>query len=344
MREALGAGALRASARGPSERALLARLELTAFMRAASRLHAVGDPSAAGGVRAWWFAHRVLGVDTGFVEACAAGVAPTGCPPAWAEDLVLGGRARAIKIASLRAPGARRDEMSGEEGGTWSRGGLLITSVAASLRDTLPMAGGYEETLAGLGRHTRRNIRIARRAAASLGVSFSMILGESPVSRPDLRRLAARTPPFPQSPRRVGRFERYVAATGGAFHSCLRAPGGELVSHCRGFLHGRAAYLVYQLNDADWHLLSPSLLHRAHLVEALIALGVHELIFVHGCSGLLQHACRPVPVEHVWVRRPRPSARLLACAVAAAAPATAYRQLALQALRGSAATWGSTRR
>jgi Acetyltransferase (GNAT) domain len=347
MQEALGKGALRASARGPFERALLARLELTAFMRAAPCLYTPSGLDEAAGGRAWWFAHRVWGMDTGLIEAgaCAAGVAgvaPASCPPAWAEDLVLGGRARAVKIASLRTPGARRDETPGGESGAWSRGGLLLTSVATSFCDVLPLSDSYEAALAGFGRRTRRNIRIARRTAASGGISFSMVLGESQVPRPELRGLVARTRPFPQSPGRVGRFERYVASTGGGFHSCLRDLRGQLISYCRGFLHERTAYLIYQLNDVEWHPLSPSLLHRAHLIEALIGLGTHELIFVHGCGGLLCHACHPMPVDQIWVMRPRLPARLLTRAVAAATPGTAYRQLALQALQGSAATWEDT--
>jgi hypothetical protein len=220
--------------------------------------------------------------------------------------------------------------------------GLFVASVAASLCDVLPLSESYEATLAGLGRRTRRNVRLARRTAASRGISFSMALGGSQVPRPELRGLVARTRPSPHSPSRVGRFERYVASTGGGFHSCLRDLRGQLISHCRGFLHERTAYLVYQLNDAAWHPLSPSLLHRAHLIEALIGLGVHELIFVHGCGGLLCHACHPMPVDQIWVMRPRLPARLLTRAVAAATPGTAYRQLALQALQGSAATWEDT--
>jgi len=78
-----------------------------------------------------------------------------------------------------------------------------------------------------------------------------------------------------------------------------------------GFVDARTAYLIYQLNSPEWHYLSPSLLHRAHLIEALMAIGVRELIFVHGCSGLLHRACDPTLVSQAWIRRPGLSAHLL---------------------------------
>ncbi len=88
MHEALGKGVLRSGARNSFERALLARLELTSFLRAAPSLYAGLERTT--GCRAWWFAHRVWGVGTGMTEgACATGVPDTGHdmdPPTWAQE------------------------------------------------------------------------------------------------------------------------------------------------------------------------------------------------------------------------------------------------------------------
>lgn len=348
MHDVLGNAALRSDARNPVERALLARLELSSFMRAAPWLYSLGDPKRATGCRAWWFAHRAWGLDIGMIEgACVAGVADVEHeldPSTWAQNLLLDSTARVIKVTSLRTPGVQQRTDATGESGTRDRKGLFATTITSSFRDLLSLSGTYEETLADLGRHTRRNIRSVQKTAASLGISFSLVPREWHVPYRDIRELAARTRPSPHPPGRIRKYERYVARTGGGFRSCLRDPGGTLISYCCGFMHEKTAYLIYQLNDADWHSLSPSLLHRAHLIEVLTATGVRDLIFVHGCRGVLQHACHPMSIDQTWFMRSDQSSRLLTKFVAAMTPVSGYRQLALQALRQSATTLENARR
>jgi len=138
MHEAVGKGVLRSNARDPFERALLARIELTGFMRGAPCLYTPGEPNEAAGVRAWWFAHRLWGMDTGLIEAgaCAAGAAGTAHEtdaPSWAEELILDGRAQGVKIASLRASPAPRDhDPSRERGARPARVGAERGAVAVA--------------------------------------------------------------------------------------------------------------------------------------------------------------------------------------------------------------------
>jgi hypothetical protein len=102
-----------------------------------------------------------------------------------------------------------------------------------------------------------------------------------------------------------------------------------LVSYCAGVLDEHGAILIYQLNDSAAHDLSPSLLHRAHLIEWLIGEGAKELIFVGGCKGILEHACTPMGVEQKWVTR-----RTLGCwASAKAATLTFLRRFVRESLK-----------
>lgn len=245
--------------------------------------------------------------------ACAGGSAPGIGDP-------LPDRAKVVKLMSLR------DDAN-------AMPGPQVAGMQSLFHDVLRLTEAYEATLSRFGSRTRRNIRHVRRAAATHGVSFALLPERSPVPHTEICGLAERTRPLAHPPSRIGRFEQFVDAAGGGFRSVLRAGTGRLVSYCRGFLHGGTAYLIYQLNDSDWHGLSPSLLHRSHLIEALTNMGVRELIFVHGCSGVLHRACDPMPVDQAWIMRPGLSAQLLTQAVAAVLPPDGYRHLARAALR-----------
>ena len=312
---AVANGALRASACGPRERALFARLELSAFMRGATHLHHARHDGGHG----WWFAHRVCGVNVGIVEAAFTndGLASETV----ASDELLGG-AKALKLISLQNEGV----------GTHAAG-------ASQFRDVLALAENYQGMLSRFGSRTRRNIRHVRRVAAVRGMLFELLHDRAPVPCEAICALAARSRPVAHPPRRIMKFERFIETAGRGFHSVLRARSGELVSYCRGFVDARTAYLIYQVNNPEWHYLSPSLLHRAHMIEALMAIGVRELIFVHGCSGLLHRACDPILVSQAWIRRPGLSANLLTWGVSTLLLAGGYRELAKEALRRQVASY-----
>ena len=95
-----------------------------------------------------------------------------------------------------------------------------------------------------------------------------------------------------------------VSATGRPFRSVVRAGNGDVVSYCCGYFGAPStAYLLYQLNDSAYHSIGPSLLHRSQLIQWLVGHGSTELMFVHGCIGVLMHACVPQKLEVVWLMR-----------------------------------------
>lgn len=318
---------LHAEARTFFERALLARLELTAFMRNAKEI------AAANGVeqRGWWFAHRYLTLPSGFIEGVSSEVARPNAPsaPGWALDVVRGGGQRIARIVTTyqtNAFAATADEQ-------WFDNGVFCMRSLMRLEDVLSLAATYEATLASLGKHTRRNIRIARKQAERAGITFALNAGATRHFHGELLALRARVRLRPPSSRHVGRFEQFVDASGCGFRSSLRDGNNQLVSYAAGLMRENVAYLIYQLNDGAWNQLSPSLLHRAHLIEHFTQNGITELVFVHGCVGTLRHSCRPIFADEVWLMNPRPGARLLSWAMATILPSGGLTVGARNALR-----------
>ena len=142
--------------------------------------------------------------------------------------------------------------------------------------------------------------------AAAEGFTFTFTEGASQLSDAFIADLASRTDPVPVRSHRMRLFEAYADRSGRPFRTTLRRRDGDIVSYCCGFLGQDAGYLLHQLNDRVMHRVGPSLMHRAFLIEALIERACRELIFVHGCSGILRHACVPMVADHCWVMRPHP--------------------------------------
>jgi hypothetical protein len=98
---------------------------------------------------------------------------------------------------------------------------------------------------------------------------------------------------------------------------------GQLVGHplsvTGGFIEGDLALMTYQLNDRIFRSLSPSLMLRSFLVQALIERGVRYLAFVGGCAGLLYHQCTAAPAAEVLIVRRTfiARAKYLACTMIA---------------------------
>jgi hypothetical protein len=169
---------------------------------------------------------------------------------------------------------------------------LLIVGMERATQDVLPLADTYEAFVEGLGKRTRRNIRNYRQLAAESGIKFAYHHGFLPeVSYESVFELCAKNGPVPFSPESVLVWRKRLWKQSGHFYSVLSTETGEMISLCRGFIWGKSAVIVYQLNNRDHYEKSPSLLHRAYLIEHLIRQGVREMIFTDGCEGLLKNAC-----------------------------------------------------
>ena len=300
---------------------MLARLEYTGVQRGAPTVHTLTRPH---GVAAW-FPYTVARVRTGLHEGVLLG-APSEPTLGWCLDMADAHGGDLFKLTRLAPDGLRgRDPADARSTGRW-----IVARRSKTLGEALPLAGSFEDMVARLGRHTRRNIRRSRRQAAAAGLRFEVGTKAAPAS---LRALARKTEPTPNSRRLLARLEAYAEATGRPFRTVVRAPDGRIVSYLCGFFGEAAtAYLLFQLNDSAWNELGPSLLHRSYLMEWLIETGCEELVFVHGCSGILSHACTQTMLDEFWVMRRTLSAYLRTGAIAALRPNSSLGRLARLAL------------
>ncbi len=324
-----GSNGLRRLAATAAERGLLARLEFTSFQRRATAVYSCHHP--AGSASAHWFRNTIGGIGIGISEGVILRAEATDIA-GWAQDV-----AAAIGCSILRlvtaAEGELPDDVGSRVESLGSPYGPTVTRVRMQLREVLQLASSWDDTLAGLGRHTRRNVRNIRKAAAAAGIAFSFLGDADPVPDGLLRTLAKKTEPHPVSSRRLRVFEAYADQTGRAFRSVLREANGTMISYCCGFLCQSTAYLVYQLNDRGRNEIGPSLMHRAFLIEALVQQSFRELVFVHGCSGILRHSCIPMVADHYWVMRRTPAARLRAVMLANLQPNHLLGKIARAALQ-----------
>lgn len=190
----------------------------------------------------------------------------------------------------------------------------------------LPLAPDFAGFLAGLGSHTRRNLRICRKQAT--GHAWRFTFEQS--GRPDptvLRRLDAANIPCRYPKAALSRIEDYALRQERPFFCALGADQELPLSLARGYIAGDTAYLLYQLNDGQRRQLSPCLALRGFLIERLIALGVAHLEFVGGCCGILRHACVPTTVRQMRIIRTGRAARLKMAVAHLLAPRSRVAQL-----------------
>ncbi len=305
---------LRALANLPAERDLLARLEFTAFQRRARALYSCKDMTAS--ASSYWFRHTIGGIDVGISEGVVLG--GKGIDIAgWAPEIAAANRCGILRLATASVgelPGKSTQVESLGSSRKWA-----VRRVRMKLDEVLRLAPDWEQTLAGLGGHTRRNIRKARKLATVERIAFSFLEGATSIPDDLLNKLARRTKPHPIGSHRMNVLEAYADQTGRPFRSMLRDVNGEIISYCCGFLGQSVAYMVYQLNDSERNGIGPSLMHRAFLLEALIQRSCKEVVFVHGCSGI---SCLPMIADHYWIVRRTPAAWLRVAMLANLLPDT----------------------
>ncbi len=240
----------------------------------------------------WSHRQRLWGLELGLAEV-GAGPAPQDDYIAQAERaLEAASRFGKVDIMTLQiaesAPTAKPPRGFQRAMG----GAYLAVERGLARRESLPLLGDYAGFLQSLGHDTRRNMHRYRRKAGAAGFSFRFATEAPPRTEAALRHgLGALTEPRPKSPRRIDAHDGFIADRTRPYWAALEGRDGRPASIAAGFITGDSAYLVYQLNDAAHGKLSLSLVLRGYLIEALLELGVRELIFPNGCSGLLQAAC-----------------------------------------------------
>jgi hypothetical protein len=178
-----------------------------------------------------------------------------------------------------------------------------VTGQPFKIREVMPLADTFESFLRGLGKHTRRNMVHAQSRAHRDGIKFCFTTAESSVDRSRLLTVAKLNIPFPTKPRQLLSTIQFLAAQPRPFQAHLSQLADHPFSIAGGFIEGDLALMNYQINNRIFRNLSPSLMLRSFLVQALIERGVRYLAFVGGCAGPLYHQCTVVPAAEVLMMR-----------------------------------------
>jgi hypothetical protein len=167
--------------------------------------------------------------------------------------------------------------------------------------DRLLLKPTFEEFLASLGRHTRRNIRACTRKTEALGIQFVPSLTAEEYGAA-ITRLNAETD-FHAEPRRLARDERILELHGGGQRFGLRTAGGKLIAVLCGFSRDGRFHLLTQLNDTGFERLSLSLVLRGYAVRHLVETGHAELQFMGGSSLSFGRFCQHESYRSIFIDR-----------------------------------------
>ena len=169
--------------------------------------------------------------------------------------------------------------------------------------DRMLLAADFNEFLATLGRHTRRNVRNYMRKAERAGIRFvsSMTQREYQAAVDRMNGKAA----FRLDAVRLERDERLLALHSGARRFGLRSADGHFVAVLCGFTQSNRFHLLTQLNDVHLEHLSLSLVLRGHTVAHLIECGHTSLQFMGGASLSLGRFCIPQRYRSIFADKTR---------------------------------------
>jgi hypothetical protein len=175
----------------------------------------------------------------------------------------------------------------------FERSGVRSKIIERTVKHRLALAESYEEMMASFGLRTRRSLRTKRRQLEEiLRPEFLPRLGpeESFEGMCYLRArssLPARSMWYFEGRRRI------LHAHPDAFAMALRSPDGAWLSILSGWRRNGTTYVDVQLNHAGYARESLSAVMRAFLLEHEIGIGQKYIVFVGGCSALLERYCNP---------------------------------------------------
>ena len=296
-----------------AERAALSRLRIAANLSGGTQVREIKAGIQAG-FTGWWFGLRLWRWGTKVADAVLS-IRGTGGGVTNAIEQFMHQAdidvARFAIVRSQREPSALSREAR-------SRRGVWYFQGQQEHRDLLPLGASIDAFLAMLGRRTRRNIRQTARSAEALGLEFSFAeRGRALEVDDEITALAQRNRPFPVAVGGIAIFEQMLSHRPSSFESRVTDADGQLLSLCRGFLQGKTAYLVYQMNDPAIPGISLAAFHDFKLIEQLIACGASELIFVMG-SHQFKSACQVSSKDELITIRPSPRGLAVAVMLAVA--------------------------
>jgi hypothetical protein len=183
-----------------------------------------------------------------------------------------------------------------------SRPSLLVDFEAPGLRNKfiertvqhrLVLAETYEEMLASFGLRTRRSLRAKRRQLENnlRPDFFPGIAAEEAFEAMCFLRAKSSMPA-----RSMWYFEglrKMLHTREDAFAMGLRSKDGTWLSVLSGWRRNGTTYIDVQLNHSTYMRESLSAVMRAFLLEYEISVGQKYIVFVGGCSALLERYCSP---------------------------------------------------
>jgi hypothetical protein len=154
---------------------------------------------------------------------------------------------------------------------------------------TIVLEKTLDETLATMGKHTRRNLRYYRRKAeAELMCSFESNVKDS-LSKAQLFELnRASTHPVTNVVLE-GRFNT-MKALEGLFCVGVKTPDGQWISLLGGRRHHGVSEIDWQMNRSGLDKYSVGTVIRAYLIEHEIAIGTDRLFFEGGTPHSMRHS------------------------------------------------------
>jgi hypothetical protein len=151
----------------------------------------------------------------------------------------------------------------------------------------LPLADTVEDTLATLGKHTRRNLRYyRRRLETEMGAEF---VGEVTMGREEfLATNRASTNPVPDA-LAAWRYDA-IQRTPGTMFAGVRAGNGRWLSLIGGRRHMQVTEIDWQMNLAGLPCYSLSTVMRSYVLEHEVELGTKRLAFTGGTPHSMRHS------------------------------------------------------
>jgi len=171
--------------------------------------------------------------------------------------------------------------------------GLGSKLIERTVQHRLVLAETYPEMLATFGQRTRRSLRTKRRQLEdTLRPDFFPSLAPEQA----FEAMCYLRPKSSLPTRSMWYFEglrKILHTHADAFSMGLRSNDGTWLSVLSGWRRNGTTYIDVQLNHSTFMRESLSAVMRAFLLEYEIGVGQKYIVFVGGCSALLERYCRP---------------------------------------------------
>jgi hypothetical protein len=260
------------------------------------------------------YEHRVLGLGsrifvTDFHAAHRSVIALPGLKTRVATMACEALMRKGALVAQISFLDEARDEAAVlREAAARGKNGWMWATMVREMVGSLPLENTYDETLALMGKHTRRNLRYyRRRAEAELGCHLVV---EPVLTVEDYLEVnRASTYPVEESLARW-RFDS-LAVLPGRLWMGIQDNKGQWLSLIAGRSHHGITEIDWQKNRSGLPEYSLSTVMRSYLLEHEIAKGTRRLFFEGGTPHPIRHALEREKVVDLVVLRRSPAGLLL---------------------------------